>query len=61
MRGSERAKIVPKQFVEDFELVASHYKLKELGQYDEAKKAARADLDAAIVTFASLAQEVRNG
>ena len=50
---------VTKQFSDDFELVATHYKLKELGQYDEAKKAARADLDTAIVTFASLAQEVR--
>lgn len=41
----------------DFEAVAARYNLKELGEYDEAKQAARADLKAAIECFASLAKE----
>lgn len=47
-----------KQFVADFEAVAVHYKLRELGQYDEAKAAARRDMPNAIVCFASMAKDV---
>lgn len=47
----------PRQFVEDFELVAERYHLRELGEYELAKSAARADLEAAITTYRSLAQE----
>ena len=46
-----------KQFVTDFEAVAAHYNLKALGEYDDARNAARADLEAAITTYRSLAQE----
>lgn len=48
-----------RQFSEDFELVAAHYRLKELGEYDEAKRAARNDLEAAQVSFAAMAQEIK--
>lgn len=50
-----------RQFVEDFELVAEHYGLHESGEYMVAKEAARADLEAATVTFATLADEIRKG
>lgn len=56
MRISERI-TVSEKFVADFEAVAARYNLKELGEYDEAKQAARADLKAAIECFASLAKE----
>ena len=46
-----------KQFVADFETVAARYKLRELGQYDEAKAAARRDLESAEVCFAAMAGE----
>lgn len=55
MSGS---KIVPREFVNDFEAVAAHYGLKALGQYDDAKSAARADLDNAITTYAAIAKEI---
>ena len=48
---------VTKQFSDDFELVATRYNLRELGEYELAKSAARADLEAAITTYRSLAQE----
>jgi len=54
------SKTVPRQFAADFDTVASHYKLRELGQYDEAKAAARADLDNAIVCFRAMAAELEN-
>ena len=49
---------VSQQFVNDFEAVAAHYNLKALGEYETAKQAARADLDNAITTYASLAKEI---
>lgn len=49
----------PRQFVEDFELVAMHYGLHERGEYEIAKEAASSDLDSATVTFAALAAEIR--
>ncbi len=55
------SKIVPKQFIEDFELVATHYNLKELGEYYQAKDAARSNLESAITTFAAIAKEIRDG
>lgn len=57
MRVSE--KIVPKQFVEDFEKVVSHYRLKELGEYEDAKKAARKDIENAIVCYAEMARGLK--
>ena len=47
-----------KKFVTDFETVAAHYRLKEIGEYDQAKAAARADLDAAITTYAAMAKDI---
>ena len=52
------SKIVPREFVNDFEAVAAHYNLKALGEYETAKSAARADLDNAITTYAALAKEI---
>lgn len=49
-------KTVSKQFADDFEAVAKHYRLRELGQYEEAKAAARRDLDSAEVCFAAMAK-----
>ena len=59
MRASE--KIVPRQFVEDFEAVAIHYGLKHIGEYLIAKDAARNDLENAQATYAALAEEIRKG
>ena len=58
MRDS-RPLIVPREFVDNFEIVATHYKLRELGEYEAAKLAARGDMENAITTFASLAKEIR--
>lgn len=52
---------VSKTFADDFEAVATHYQLRERGEYEAAKAAARADLDAAISTFSTLAEEIRSG
>ena len=54
-------KIVPRQFVEDFETVATHYGLKHIGEYLIAKDAARNDLENAQATYAALAEEIRKG
>ena len=56
---SSKPAVVSQNFAADFELVASHYRLKECGEYEAAKAAARGDLEAAITTFASLANEIR--
>lgn len=53
--------IAPKSFADDFELVAAHYGLRELGEYEAAKSAARANLEEAIAMFAELANEIREG
>ena len=44
-----------KQFVDDFEAVATRYNLRELGEYETAKAAARRDLENAEVCFAAIA------
>ncbi len=46
-----------KQFVADFEAVATRYRLRELGEYEAAKAAARRDLENAEVCFAAMALE----
>lgn len=48
---------VTEQFAADFEAIAARYKLRELGEYDEAKAAARRDLENAEVCFAAMAGE----
>jgi hypothetical protein len=50
---------VTKQFSDDFALVAAHYKLAELGELEEAKATARADLESAIVCFAAMAERLK--
>lgn len=52
---------VPRVFVADFECVAKHYKLEELGELADAKAAVKRDTAAAIVTYARLADVVRKG
>lgn len=54
-------KTVTRKFVEDFELVSRHYLLAEHGELELAKKAARADIEAATITYAHLADEIRTG
>jgi len=46
-----------KQFVADFEAVALRYNLRELGEYEDAKEAARRDLENAEACFAAMAKE----
>lgn len=50
---------VGRKFAEDFELVAAHYKLRETGEYELAKQAARDDLENAVVCFADMAKQIR--
>ena len=50
---------VSKNFVADFEQVATHYGLKHIGEYLIAKDAARNDLENAQATYAELAEEIR--
>lgn len=57
MSAFSKSKSVPREFVADFEAVAERYNLKALGEYDQAKAAARADLDSAIPCFAAMARE----
>jgi len=48
-----------RQLVQDFDLVAEHYGLKELGEYDEARQAARNDIESAKICFAAMAAKIR--
>lgn len=50
---------VPQQFVTDFELVAEHYQLREHGEYEQAKQAARDNLENAITCYAAIAASLR--
>lgn len=52
---------VPRAFVADFECVAKFYKLAELGELADARAAVKRDTQAAIVTYARLADTVRKG
>lgn len=52
---------VPRSFVEDFEVVSRHYLLRELGEYELAKQAAREDIENAITCFAALREEIERG
>jgi hypothetical protein len=53
------SKIVSRAFAEDFEIVAKHYGLRELGEYETAKAIARNDLENAIPCYAEMAKFVR--
>lgn len=50
--------MVSKQFADDFELVAVRYNLRELGEYEEAKDAARRDIENAKVCFNAIVREI---
>ena len=50
---------VTKQFAQDFILVAKHYMLEELGEIEEAKKAARNDMANAEISYRAMADEIR--
>ena len=56
MDGSKNV-MASRQFVADFEAVALRYNLRELGEYETAKQAARRDLENAETCFAALAKE----
>lgn len=58
MLGSKTA--ATKQFVSDFDLVTNYYGLRALGEYEDAKQAARRDIEGATIAFASLAAEIRD-
>ena len=58
MPRSDRV-IVTEQFVDDFDTVAKHYRLADLGELESAKACARADLANAIPTYAAMAAEIR--
>lgn len=47
---------VPRQFAKDFEAVCTRYNLTD-EEREEAKQAARRDLENAITTFSALAKE----
>ena len=51
--------MVNKQFVADFDAVCTRYNL-TAEERDQAKAAARADLDAAITTYAAMAKEIQS-
>ena len=46
-------------FYSDFELVATHYKLREIGEYEEAKEAAKNDLPNARICYHAIANSLR--
>ena len=48
-----------KKFVDDFDLVSRYYRLKEMGEYEEAKRCARGDMDNAEISFAAMAKDIR--
>lgn len=50
---------VPREFAENFEVVAEHFRLREMGEYDLAKRLAREDLDNAVPCYAALAGDIR--
>ena len=50
-----------KSFVADFETVATRYRLRELGEYEAEKAAARRDLENAEVCFAAMASGAQQG
>ena len=50
---------VPRQFHTDFDLVAAHYKFRMLGQYEEARQAARGDIESAITAYTAIAKEIQ--
>ncbi len=55
MDGGESV-MANRTFVADFEAVAVRYNLRELGEYEAAKEAARRDLESAEVCFAAMAR-----
>lgn len=59
MFHSESRIKAPKQFVDDFEFVAAHYRLAELGEYDEAKLTAKNNIADAQICFSVLAKDIR--
>ena len=48
-----------REFADDFQLVAKHFKLSELGEIETAKQCARDDMSNAIVSYAAMAKEIR--
>lgn len=53
------SKRVTQQFIDDFELVAKFYGLRESGEYELAKQVVRNDLAHAQTCFASIAEQLR--
>lgn len=50
---------VSRQFLDDFNTVADHYDLRQLGEYETARDAARRDIESAQVCFAAMAERIR--
>lgn len=57
--SKSQQRVVPRQFIEDFETVAASYNLKETGEYEIAKQAARDDINSAMVCYHDMANEIR--
>lgn len=51
---------IPRKLAEDFETVAAHYRLKEFGEYEEAKQCVRNDPKGAALSYAAMANEIRS-
>ena len=49
---------VPREFAENFERVAEHFQLRELGEYELAKKVAREDIENAVPCYAAMAAQI---
>lgn len=54
-----KRKIAPAQFRQDFDVVAAHYKLMDTGEYETAWESAMDDRENAMLTYAALAEEIR--
>lgn len=62
--GSAKADVAPvrvtQKFLEDFAIVSRYYMLDELGEVEEAKAAARRDIEAAKGTYDAIAHEIEH-
>lgn len=58
-QNNPKRKIATAQFRHDFDVVAVHYRLMDTGEYETAWESAMDDLENAILTYAALAEEIR--
>lgn len=58
-REAQRKTAAVNSFQADFELVAAHYKLRELGEYEQALECAKNDVANAKICYAAIAASLR--